>query len=741
MSEPPRSDRPAGGSTRIPTSGGSGGFTALPSGTRLDGRYVIDSVIAAGGFGITYMARHEALADICAIKEHFPRQFATRNGATGRVSATDESTFKWALDRFLGEGRSLVRCKHPNVVAVKDIFEANGTAYLVLAFEEGMSLKSYIEQLGRQPTQSELDRLLRPLLDALEYVHAQGLMHRDLAPDNILIRNDGSPVLIDFGSARQAIAERSQVISAIIKSGFSPPEQYTTDGRAQGPWTDIYALAATIYRAITGGPPPEATNRASGMEMPMLADDPALRTRYRPTFLGAIDAALKLRTVERPQSVAAWRPMLLDASVTHPVPIPRSAGDSARTAFPARDNARPTTVPRQATFSELPDGRSTPVAPPKSSAATVAGVLAITLLAAVVGGGAYYWDRSARTASNTVPLPPRVEPPKSKAEPGKGISLDTIKLGEPPAQTPPRVPDTAPQTPPKTQVPPTQPPQQPPTQKASNDPGRQVPAGSGQFFRDPLQGGATCPQCPQMVVVPAGSFSLGSAVSEPEREGWKKGVESPQVRISIPQPFAVARYAVTFDEWNACTSDGGCGGYQPPDDGWGRGNRPVIHVSWIDAKGYIAWLARKTGRPYRLLSDTEREYVTRAGTTTPFWFGTRITVNDANYDGNYVYAGGGEKGQYRERTVPVDSFRANPWGLFNVHGNVWEWVEDCWQLTHQNHPGTAAPRVTGDCTERTRRGGAWIGVPWAIRAAHRANGEVTLRKNEIGFRVARDLGN
>jgi formylglycine-generating enzyme required for sulfatase activity len=268
-----------------------------------------------------------------------------------------------------------------------------------------------------------------------------------------------------------------------------------------------------------------------------------------------------------------------------------------------------------------------------------------------------------------------------------------------------------------------------------------VPVGSGQIFRDAQSSGASCPVCPELVVVPAGTFTMGSPTSEPEREGWIKGIESPQVRVTVPVPFAVARYAVTFDQWDTCVSEGGCGGHRPSDNGWGRGNRPVIHVSWIDAKAFIDWLSRKTGRTYRLLTDAEREYVARAGTTTPYWFGTRITTNDANYDGNYVYAGGGEKGPYRERTVAVDSFRPNAWGLFNVHGNVWEWNEDCWHDSYNGHSGRSEARLTGDCTRRGRRGGAWIGVPWAIRGAHRAYAEVTERKPEIGFRVARNLGN
>jgi hypothetical protein len=286
---------------------------ALPPGTRLDSRYTIESVIGAGGFGITYIAHHDSLGRIFAIKEHFPRQFAYRDGASWDVRPTDRATFTWALDRFLQEGRSLATCKHPNVVDVTDVFEGNSTAYMVLVYEPGHSLKSWLEDLGRTPTQVEIDGLLAPLLDALAFVHANGLLHRDIAPDNIMVRSDGTPCLIDFGAARQAIAQRSQVVSAIVKSGYSPPEQYTTEGRAQGPWSDIYALAATLYRAVTGRVPPEATARTVGLEMPPVADAlPAhMRDTFRPGFLAAIDHALSLRPVDRPQSVEAWRAGLL----------------------------------------------------------------------------------------------------------------------------------------------------------------------------------------------------------------------------------------------------------------------------------------------------------------------------------------------------------------------------------------------------------------------------------------------
>ena len=168
-----------------------------------------------------------------------------------------------------------------------------------------------------------------------------------------------------------------------------------------------------------------------------------------------------------------------------------------------------------------------------------------------------------------------------------------------------------------------------------------VKPGSGESFRD-------CPDCPEMVVAPAGSFAMGSPETEPDRMAQ----EGPQHRVTFAEPFAVGRFAVTFAEWDACAADGGCGGYKPGDQGWGRGNRPVINVDWNDAKAYVQWLSKKTGKPYRLLSEAEREYVARAGTATPFWWGSAITPADANYDGNYIYAGGGERGEYRRATLP-----------------------------------------------------------------------------------------
>jgi formylglycine-generating enzyme required for sulfatase activity len=243
-----------------------------------------------------------------------------------------------------------------------------------------------------------------------------------------------------------------------------------------------------------------------------------------------------------------------------------------------------------------------------------------------------------------------------------------------------------------------------------------------------------CAPCPEMVVVPAESFTMGSPVGE-EGRGADEG---PQHAVTFARPFAVGRFAVTFDEWEACVQDGGCSGYQPADRGWGRGRQPAINVSWDDAQAYVTWLSKKTRKAYRLLSEAEREYVTRAGTATPFWWGHSIETSQANYDGNYTY-GAGAKGVYRRRTLPVDSFEPNPWGLFQVHGNVWEWVEDCWHDNYDGAPADGSTWTTADCSRRVVRGGSWNYIPQSLRAANRSGYATVDRSSGLGFRVGRTL--
>ncbi len=242
------------------------------------------------------------------------------------------------------------------------------------------------------------------------------------------------------------------------------------------------------------------------------------------------------------------------------------------------------------------------------------------------------------------------------------------------------------------------------------------PPPAGVRFRD-------CTDCPVMVVVPAGSFDMGS----PSHEEGRDEDEGPVHRVRISEPFAVGVYEVTFSEWAACRRGGGCS-HNPRDRGWGRGNRPVIDVSWEDAQAYVRWLSRETGKDYRLLSESEWEYAARGGTTGPLHFGGAIAIHQANY------------GRYRGGTVPVGSFPANSFGLHDVHGNVWEWVEDCWHDSYRGAPvdGSAWTRG-GDCGWRVLRGGSWSFIPWDLRSANRGRLTTGTRYNAVGFRVARTL--
>ena len=230
-----------------------------------------------------------------------------------------------------------------------------------------------------------------------------------------------------------------------------------------------------------------------------------------------------------------------------------------------------------------------------------------------------------------------------------------------------------------------------------------------------------------MVVIPAGSFTMGSPANEPERDPD----EGPQRRVTIG-PFAIGKTEVTFAEWDACVTAGGCNGYKPPDQGWGRGSRPVVNVSWKDAKAYVSWLSQHTGKPYRLPSEAEWEYAARAGTTTRYAFGDAITPKDANYSESKL-----------GKTTEVGAYPPNAWGLYDMHGNVWEWVEDIYHDSYKGAPtdGTAWTDGEGENSSRDRviRGGSWGNDPRVLRSAIRDRYEPDDRNNVLGFRVARTL--
>ena len=284
---------------------------SLPAGTDLRG-YELVAVLGQGTFGITYLGRDARLDREVAIKEYLPTALALRESGTTIMprSAALAEEFVWGRERFLDEARTLVRLEGlPAVVRVIDFLEANGTAYMVMALAKGEGLDHRLARDGTLPA-TAIERLLAPLLDGLEQVHATGFLHRDIKPANIIVDAMGRPTLIDFGAARAAMVGRSTVMTAIFTPGYAAPEQFTSV--RQGPWTDIYGLAATLHHAVTGRPPPNAVDRMmEDLYEPLVDQRPE---GYPLTLLAGIDAGLVPRAKDRPQSIAEWRAQMLGAT-------------------------------------------------------------------------------------------------------------------------------------------------------------------------------------------------------------------------------------------------------------------------------------------------------------------------------------------------------------------------------------------------------------------------------------------
>ena len=760
---------------------------ALPQGTRIQD-FEFHRVLGQGGFGITYLGWYIALDIPVAIKEYLPSDLATRENDMSVVPQSSEASadFKWGLDRFLDEARILARFQHANIVRVHHFFEAHSTAYIVMEYAEGETLS---QVLRRRKTLNEADlkAILFPILDGLEAVHRADFLHRDIKPGNIVIRDeDGSSVLLDFGAARQAIGSRSRSVTSIITPGYAPIEQYSSRGD-QGPWTDVYALGAVCYHALTGHVPDDATDRVRNDPLTPVAERSVGEASAG--FLAAIDLALKVDEGDRPQSVAAWRAAL--------------EGEPRDGAKEQRPVEKPTKGRRAKSRQREPVVKPS-VRPPKKRKGLVFAAVAC-VLALLMGGGYYYYEnihrpeqlRRAQEGEQTAKISAllagagedlardrltspagnnawekyqavlALAPGHEKASAGldsvigryvtkfdaslrdrefdkadeyvsriRGVWADApVLLGlkerlsaargaeqrrrqedrrerlaveEAERLRQAKVADF------KRKF------EESLGRKEFDAAGRHVESlrtvnasarllselegrlsvarswAVGRVFRD-------CAECPEMVVVPSGSFMMGS-----------------RHRVRIGYRFAVGVYEVTFAQWDACVSAGGCGGHRPNDNGWGRGNRPVMNVSWDDAQFYVRWLSQRTGETYRLLSESEWEYVARAGTTTSYNWGNEIGHNRANCDGC------GSRWD-DEKTAPVGSFSANAWGVYDVHGNVSEWVGDCWNGSYTGAPADGSAWERGDCAKRVLRGGSWISSPVYLRSANRV-------RNPTGYR-------
>ncbi len=277
----------------------------LTTGSVLDS-YEIAGVIGVGGFGVTYQADDRSLQRTVAIKEYFPAGLALRaeDGCTlNPRTEDDKSDFAYGLTRFLDEARTLARFNDPNIVHVIRFIEANGTAYLVMTYEEGEPLEDWLQRVDSLDEDAVVDIML-PILRGLRSVHAKQFLHRDVKPANIFLRKEGTPILLDFGSARLALEQQMHAMTAVLTPGFAPVEQYSEE--EQGPWTDLYAVGATMYRCVRGRLPPESTRRLTAIHNggadPILKYLKSVRETYSNPFVDKIEWLLQLRASDRPQS-------------------------------------------------------------------------------------------------------------------------------------------------------------------------------------------------------------------------------------------------------------------------------------------------------------------------------------------------------------------------------------------------------------------------------------------------------
>ncbi|MEO8279915.1 MAG: serine/threonine-protein kinase [Ideonella sp.] len=434
-----------GGDPHAPTlsagslaSGAQGHGNALPIGSYL-GEFELTEVVGEGGFGIVYLAVDHSLQRQIALKEYMPSSLAERTSGmqVSSLSPEDEETFRKGLDSFINEARLLAQFDHPSLVKVHRFWEANGTAYMVMPFYQGPTLKETLRDMGAPPDEAWLLGLLDPLTQALAVIHAMQCYHRDIAPDNILLlAGSGRPLLLDFGAARRVIGDANQALTVILKPGYAPLEQYAeVPGMQQGPWTDVYALAAVLYFAITGKKPPAAVGRLLNDQYVPLQQ--AAAGRYSQGFLAAIDRALTVKPADRTQDIDAFRADLGFAPLLRDSGGALAAGGAAPSISLAGD--RSATGNHPSTSRPTRSGKTAPLAAAAAGGqGKLIGIGAGIAGLAIVAGAGWWFTRPA-------PSPKGVSVATAPANPSPAAAASPTPTPVPtPAPTPTPAPAPAP---------------------------------------------------------------------------------------------------------------------------------------------------------------------------------------------------------------------------------------------------------------------------------------------------------
>lgn len=825
--------------------------SALPIGARV-GRYQIVSVLGQGAFGITYRARDTHLERDVAVKEYLPALLAARPDGVSVLPRSTEvaEDFFHGRRQFLDEAKTIAKLGHvPAVVRVHDFLEANGTGYAVMQLLEGQSLAALLRR-ERRLRQAAVERLLYPLLDGLEQIHATGFLHRDIKPENIIVAPDGTPTLIDFGASRYAVVDRTQLFTAIFTPAYAALEQFTSE--RQGPFTDIYALAATLYACVAGEAPLSAAKRMMGGAAMASAQTVGAGT-YTPNLLFAIDAGLCLKAEERPQTIVEWRTIF------------------ATGAWNGRINEGETIVVAQKKPTEPA------VAAKTGSSRRVRNAVLLSIIAglAVIGAGVGYWvvrpaiveaerqrietearqkveaeakqraeaearQRAEAEAKQKAEARQRAEvearrraeaevkqraeaeakqkaeaearrraesearqkaeaetKQRAEAEARRRIEAEARQKAEAEARQRAETEAAARQNAEadakqkadaaaklkadaearQREAEARQKSEADARQRAAAEAAEKAEADSKQkvapvVVASPPRPRMTkdCPHCPEMVSIPVGSFLMGASPAEEEREKVPerfRNVAAPLRSVRVSRPFSLGRYEVTRAQYAAFAAatghPAGTGCEAFGEDGkWGvrqgltwrnpgfeqTDSDPVVCVSWIDAKAYAAWLSKQAGKPYRLPSEAEWEYAARAFTTTSRYWGNDRTptcyfanVADRTVAQTLKAAFNADTTfqcvDNHVHTAPAGKFQANQFGLHDMLGNVWEWVEDCRNASYQGAPWTQEAWTAGQCESRGRRGGGWTSSASFVRSAARGWDPAKAHSTSVGFRVAR----
>ena len=663
----------------------------LEPGAELGGRLVIGSLLGSGGMGRVYAARDQLKNQEIALK----------------LLRRDVAANSYARERFLIEARICCDLSHDNIVRVYDVAQSGQHIYMTMERLYGQSLREILNRCKNERQLlplPEVDHIAHQLIAALRYAHRRQVVHRDIKPENVWVCQgpERTVKLMDFGIARAlSHTDLTHTGMAMGTAYYVAPEQWASAKAAD--WrADQYSLGVVLYELLTGFLP-------MGNAQPIEDVRPDLPKRYARALMRAISqkpdhrwpsleallAELQLHRREFPLFAVASTVLIVAAISGLAVYFSAARPHFAQSEIDA--NAAASVVPRQAVppppteVLSTVDEEALALAPESQQAASpdpAVAAVAMSPPAASVSG------KPAPTSPLTaLPIP------EAKASPAP---VDA------PASVEPTLAD-----PPKASVP---------------------LADALSTFQDALRDGGVGPT---MVVIPDGRFQMGSSPTEFGHEAD----EAPLHWVSI-RPFALARAEVTFADYDRYLLDLKRRPVGPKDGS--KRERPVVRVSWKDAQAYAKWLSAQTGKSYRLPTEAEWEYAARAGSPTgmPFSTGTCISLAQANFDPEESYAGCPSSGKPLQHAREVGSYNQNAFKLYDMHGNVWEWVQDCYHNSYDAAPEDGSAWLSpneGDCTRRVLRGGSWRFGPRFLRSAERTDPIADAAEDHIGFRLARDL--